>query len=157
MQNQSAASNNQFQDPDLSQRFQGPTQWLHLHCVLLWLSCDLWWWFIVNCDDDLLWLVMIVYCELWWWFIIPMTYNYACDDVLLWIVMVFCELRGVCYTGQISKKGVLVVLPSAKRGVTECQAKTLGEETNFCYSGNFFCRVFCLCQVYSNGHSTKWP
>ena len=35
----------------------------------------------------------------------PVIYNYACDDALLWIVMVYCELRGVRYTGQISKKG----------------------------------------------------
>ena len=34
VQNQSVASNNQSQDPDLSQWFQGPPQWLHLH---LWL------------------------------------------------------------------------------------------------------------------------
>ena len=52
--------------------------------------CEVWWWF---------------YCELWWWFIMPVTYNYACDDGLLWIVMVYCELRGVRYTWQISKKG----------------------------------------------------
>ena len=88
-------------------------------CGLLWLSCDLWWWFIMNCDDGLLWIVMLVYCELWWWFIMPMTYNYTCDDALLWIVMVYCELRGVRCTGQISKKGVLVALPSV----------TLGKET----------------------------
>ena len=94
---------------------------LHSDCIcicgLLWLSCDLWWWFIVNCDDGLLWLVMMVYCELWWWFIIPVTYNYACDDVLLWIVMVFYELRGVRYMWQISKKGgVLVASPSVTLG-----------------------------------------
>ena len=35
------------------------------------------------------------------------TYNYASNDVLLWIVMVFCELRGVRYTWQISKNGGL--------------------------------------------------
>ena len=47
----------------------------------------------------------------------PVTYNYACDDALLWIVMVYCELRGVRYTGHISKGGVLVArdaLPSVK-------------------------------------------
>ena len=65
-------------------------------CGLLWLSCDLWWWFIVNCDDGLLCL---------WHTIMPVTYNYACDDALLWIMMVYCELRGVRYTWQISKKG----------------------------------------------------
>ena len=68
------------------------------------------------CDDGLLWIVMMVYYELWWWFIMPMTYNYARDDALLWIVMVYCELRGVCYTWQISKKGVLVALPSVTLG-----------------------------------------
>jgi len=37
--------------------------------------CELWWWFIVNCDDDLLCLwhiimpVMMVYCELWWFIV----------------------------------------------------------------------------------------
>ena len=83
VQNQSAASNNQSQDPDLSQRFQGPPQWLHLHLWLivtqLWLVmmvyCDLWWWFIVNYDNGLLCLwhiimpVMMFYCELWWFIV----------------------------------------------------------------------------------------
>ena len=45
---------------------------LHSDCIcicgLLWLSCVLWWWFIVN-------------CKLWWWFIV------TCDDGLLWIMM----------------------------------------------------------------------
>ena len=53
-------------------------------CGLLWLSCDLWWWFIVNCDDGLLWIVMMVY--------------YACDiQLCLWhiimpMMMLYCEL-----------------------------------------------------------------
>jgi len=94
---------------------------------------------------------------------------YACEiQLCLWhiimlvsfIVMVYYELRGVRYTGQISKKGggfgCFAECHSAKRRFTECRAKTLGEETNFCYSGNLFCRVFCLCRVYSNGHSAKW-
>ena len=77
-------------------------------CGLLWLSCNLWWWFIVNYDDGLLCL---------WHTIMHVTYNYACDDDLLWIVMVYCELRGVRYTWQISKKvGVLVALPSVTLG-----------------------------------------
>ena len=71
--------------------------------------CDL----VVTCDDGLLWIVTMVYCELWRWFIvnyddgllwIVMMVYYACDDALLWIVMVYCELRGVRYTWQISKK-----------------------------------------------------
>ena len=62
---------------------------LHSDCIcicdLLWLSYDLWWWFIMH--------VMMVYCELWWWFIVN------CDDGLLclWhiimpVMMVCCEL-----------------------------------------------------------------
>ena len=47
--------------------------------------CDLWWWFIVNYDDGLLCL---------WHIIMP-------------VMMVYCELRGVRYTWQISKKGGL--------------------------------------------------
>ena len=127
-------------------------------CGLLWLSCDLWWWFIVNCDDGLLWLE--VYCELWWWFIIPMTYNYACDDVLLWIVMVYCKLRGVRYTWHISKNGGLGRFAECntrqRDELPECQGKTLGEETIFYHSVNLLCRVFWICRVYSNGHSAKF-
>ena len=53
--------------------------------------CDLWWWFIVNYNDGLLYL--------WWCFIVN------CHG--------FFELRGVRYMWQISKKGgVLVALPS---------------------------------------------
>ena len=59
---------------------------------------------VVTCDDGLLWIVKMVYCELWRWFIMPVTYNYVCDDGFLWIVIVYCELRGVRYTWQISKK-----------------------------------------------------
>ena len=125
-------------------------------CGLLWLSCDLWWWFIMH--------VMMVYCEVWWWFIVN------CDDGLLcmWytimpVMMLYCELwwfimnweGSVIWDRLVKKRGLVAY--SAKRGIAECQDKTLGEETNFCYSGNLFCRVFWLCRVYSNGHSAKWP
>ena len=124
-------------------------------CGLLWLSYDLWWWFIVNCNDGLLWLVMMVYCKLWWWFIIPVTYNYACDDVLLWIVMFYCELRGVHYTGQISKKGGI-------GRFAECNTRQREElssvkEKNTRWRGHFLLSGNLLCRVYSNGHSAKWP
>ena len=45
--------------------------------------CDLWWWFIVNYDNGLLYLSHII---------MPM-------------MMFYCELRGVRYMWQISKKG----------------------------------------------------
>ena len=114
-------------------------------CGLLWLSCDLWWWFIMP--------VMMVYCELWWWFIMPVTYNYACDDGLLWIVMVYCELRGVRYTWQISKKGgVLVALPSVTLG-KERSCRVSRQNTR--RRGHFLLSGYLLCRVYSNGHSVK--
>ena len=71
--------------------------------------CELWWWFIVNCDDGLLCL---------WNTIMSVTYNYACD--------LYCELwwftvnwEGSVIRDRLVKKGVLVPLPSV----------TLGKET----------------------------
>ena len=49
--------------------------------------CDLWWWFIVNYDDDLLYLwhiimpVMMFYCELSW-FIMNWEESVICDRLV---------------------------------------------------------------------------
>ena len=87
-------------------------------CSLKWLSCDLWRWFIVNCDDGLLWIVMMVY--------------YACEiQLCLWhiimhVMMLYCELwwfivnwKGSVIRDRLVKKGVLIASPSV----------TLGKET----------------------------
>ena len=50
---------------------------------LLWLSCDLWWWFIMP--------VMMVYCELWWLFIVN------CDDGLLCLWHIIMPMMMVYY------------------------------------------------------------
>ena len=68
-------------------------------CGLLWLSCDLWWWFIVNCNDGLLWIMMMVY---YLWHIIMPVMMFYCE--LSWF---FVNWEGSVICDRLVKKGGL--------------------------------------------------
>ena len=117
------------------------------------------------CDDGLLWIVMMVYCELWWWFIMPVTYNYAYDDGLLWITMVYCELRGVRYTGHINKKGDIGSFAEyntrQRDALPSVNPKYSAKRSNSVILGTFFAKCFgfaeCILLDTRQSDHKIWP